>query len=174
MINGKDENSKIDKEVNNMNANRLEMIYQKIAEQLQEIIPEEWDKIFLYAEINEDMRNVYFNYYPKSSSKSVYCHDIAEDFGISEDVYETLFNNLVDFLGELWGEFKDSDVELWTNCTFILSNNGKFNIEYDYTDLSNTSPRKMHIIWDYKYLGIEPKDDNDKKIIKEYLKSIGN
>ncbi|HEX9061575.1 MAG TPA: immunity protein YezG family protein [Clostridia bacterium] len=152
---------------------KINSLYNKIANNLNETIPEEWDKIYMYAEINEDMQRTFFNYYPKGSNESVYSLDIPEVFEVSEEEQDQLRYQLSDYLTELWQEFKDSEKEVWTNLTFILESTGKFKIDYDYTDLSEASPRKQHIIWDYKYLGIIPQNDKDKKIIEEYLKSQG-
>lgn len=152
---------------------KINSLYNKIANNLNETIPEEWDKVYMYAEINEDMQRTFFNYYPKGSNESVYSLDIPEMFEVSEEEQDQLRYQLSDFLTELWQEFKNSKQDAWTNLTFILESTGKFKIDYDYTDLSEASPRKQHIIWDYKYLGIMPKNDKDKKIIEEYLKTQG-
>jgi len=65
----------------------------------------------------------------------------------------------------------NNEQEPWTNITFILESNGKFKIDYDYTDLSEASPREQHIIWKYKYLGIMPKNEYGKKVIEEYIRN---
>lgn len=153
---------------------KLNQIYQKIASTINETIPEEWDKVFIYGEITEDMQKTFFNYWPKGSNKSVYSLDIPELFDISEDEQDELRYQLIDELTELWEEFKNNEQGVWTNLTFILESSGKFKVDYDYTDLSETSPRKQHILWDYKYLGIMPDDEKDKKIIEDYIKSIEN
>lgn len=153
---------------------KLNGIYVKIAETLNEIIPEEWSKVLLYGEINEDIRTAYFNYYPNGSHESVYSHDIPNMFNISKSEYKELLRQLLDDLEELWQVFKKNEQEAWTNLTFILESNGKFKIDYDYTDLSESSPHRQHIIWDYKYLGIMPEDDDDKKVVEEYIKGIDN
>lgn len=54
-----------------------------------------------------------------------------------------MWYQLLDNFAELWNEFKNNGQEQWTNLTFILENNGKFKIDYDYTDLSDASPRKQ-------------------------------
>ncbi len=150
---------------------KLYEIYSKIADILNETIPEDWDRVLLYGEVNEDMRTAYFNYYPVGKKEPVYSHDIPELFDISEDEYDELWTQLLDNLSELWNEFKNNDQEQWTNLTFILESDGKLKIDYDYTDLSETSPRKQHIIWDYKYLGIVPTDEYGKKVVEDYIKS---
>lgn len=153
---------------------RLNEIYGKIANTLNETIPEEWDKVLLYGEINEDIRTAYFNYYPVGSNESVYSHDIPNLFNIPKDEYKKLLRQLLDNLEELWQEYKNNEQEPWTNLTFILESTGKFKIDYDYTDLSEASPAENHLIWDYKYLRIMPEDEDDKKIVDAYIKSIEN
>ena len=150
---------------------KISSIYQKIANTLNEAIPEEWDKVIMYAELAEDASEVFFSYYPAGSNESVYSLDIPDLFDISEDECDKLSDRLTNELYELWYEFKNNEKELWTNLTFILESTGEFKIDYDYTDLSEASPRKQHIIWDYKYLGIIPKAEKDKQIIDEYIKN---
>lgn len=147
---------------------KLNEIYGKIAEVLNDTIPEDWNKIYMYGEILDDVQKSHFYYYPADGSEPVYSHDIPEIFDIDEDDYDEQLDELLDTLTELRLEFKNNGQELWTNLTFILESDGKFNIEYDYTDLSETSPREQFIIWKYKYLGIMPKDEIDKKIIEDY------
>ena len=156
-----------------MNTTEMEKLYNKIANTLNETIPEEWDKIFMYGEILEDVGEAFFNYYPKGSNESVYSHDIPHLFEISEEEYNKLWLQLLDNLEELHNFFKESGQEVWTNLTLILESTGKFKIDYDYTDLSNADDVERHMIWDYKYLGVEPEDEDDKKVLKEYLKAQG-
>ncbi|TYQ14650.1 UNVERIFIED_CONTAM: uncharacterized protein (TIGR01741 family) [Acetivibrio alkalicellulosi] len=150
---------------------KLNEKYGEIAKTLNETIPEEWDRVLLYGEINEDIRTAFFNYYPVGGNESVYSHDIPNLFNISRSQYKESLRQILDILEEIWREFKINEEEVWTNITFILESTGKFKIDYDYTDLSDASPRKQHIIWDYKYLGIMPTDENDKKVIEEYLRT---
>lgn len=166
---GKKSDLKIVQEENKMEE-RLNEIYGKIANTLNETIPENWDKVYVYGEILEDVQKGFFNYYPISSKESVYSHNIPDLFDIDEDEYDELWYQLLDNLTELWNEFKNNGQEPWTNLTFILESTGKFKIDYDYTDLSDADDSERHLIWDYKYLGIMPEDDDDKKIIEEYLK----
>ncbi len=153
---------------------KLNQIYIKIAKSLNEAIPEEWDKVYMYGEISEDAQKTFFNYYPAGSNESVYSLDIPDLFDISEDENDDLRYQLLNILEELWQEFKNNGQEVWTNLTFILESTGKFKIDYDYTDLSEASPSENHLIWDYKYLGIMPEDEDDKQIVEEYIKSVEN
>jgi hypothetical protein len=129
---------------------KLNKIYEKIADNLNQTIPEEWDKVYMYGEVNEHMQKAFFYYYPSNSDK------------------------LLEIMEELWNEFKNNGQEPWTNFTFVLESNGKFKIDYDYTDLSEASPREQRWIWKYKYLGIMPENEKGKKVIEEYIKSAQN
>jgi uncharacterized protein (TIGR01741 family) len=153
---------------------KLNKIYEKIADNLNQSIPEEWDKVYMYGEVNEHMQNAFFYYYPSNSDKPVYSLDIPELFEIPENKVNDLRHKLLEIIEELWNEFKNNGQEPWTNFTFVLESNGKFKIDYDYTDLSEASPREQRWIWKYKYLGIMPENEKGKKVIEEYIKSAQN
>lgn len=151
---------------------KLNDIYYKIADTLDEIIPESWDKIYMYGEVLKGAKEAYFYYYPsEGNNQIVYSQDIPKKFNISKTEYYKLLLQLVDNITELWTEFKNNELEPWTNLTFILESNGEFNIDYDYTDLSEANPIERHIIWKYKYLNIIPEDERYKKFVDEYIKS---
>ncbi|MGW6105418.1 immunity protein YezG family protein, partial [Bacillus subtilis] len=43
-----------------METTKMEQLYQKIAEKINDMIPSEWMRVTLYAEILDDPREVYF------------------------------------------------------------------------------------------------------------------
>ncbi|NLL06494.1 MAG: DUF600 family protein [Clostridiaceae bacterium] len=151
---------------------RLNTIYGKIANKLNDIIPEQWDKIYMYGEVSEDVRETFFYYFTPSKDEPVYSHYIPNVFNINEMEYYKSLEQLLDLLKELWLEFKNNDQEAWTNLTFVLESTGKFKVDYDYTDLSEADPNEWQILWEYKYLGAMPEDDDDKLIVEEYLKTL--
>ena len=69
-------------------------------------------------------------------------------------------------------EFIDNNQEPWTNFTMSFDNTGKFNINFDYDNLSNTNSHERKTIWDYKHLGIMPKSNLGKKYLEAYLKTL--
>jgi uncharacterized protein (TIGR01741 family) len=157
-------------EESEMDEAKLASIYTKIAQTVVETIPEEWDKVYLYGEIAEGVQKSYFYYYPKDVDKPVYSHNIPQLFNMDEEDYDKLWYQLLDYLQELWNEFKHN--EKWTNLTFVFDSNGNFKVDYDYEDLSNADDYERRLIWKYKYLGLIPEDDDDKKFLEEYLNSI--
>jgi uncharacterized protein (TIGR01741 family) len=155
-----------------MNTQNIEKYYTKIAEKIDCIIHEEWSKVYIYSEVLKDVVKVYFYYFSKNDdSQPIYSQNMPELFGIDENEFDMSLLHLADCFRELWQEFINNEQEPWTNITFILESNGKFKIDYDYTDLSEASPREQHIIWKYKYLGIMPKNEYGKKVIEEYIRN---
>lgn len=140
--------------------------------QIDYMIPEEWSKIYAYSEVTQDVAKAYFYYYTESGDKQpIYSQNIPELFDIDENEFDMSFLQLVNCFKELRQQFINDGQESLTNLTFILESDGKFKIDYDYTDLSEASPRKQHIIWKYKYLDILPTDEYGKKVIEEYIES---
>lgn len=155
-----------------MNDEKLTILYQQIAEVVVDTIPEEWSKVYLYGEIVEGSQTAYFYYYPEGRGNPVYSHDIAEIFNVSESEYSEKWHQLVDIIQKLWREFKDNDQAPWTNLTLTLENTGKFNIEFNYDNLSNADAHERRTIWKYKYLGIMPKSNSGKKHLERYLETV--
>lgn len=150
---------------------QLGKIYQQIGETIVEMIPEEWEKVYLYGEVAEGFCRAYFFYYPKNNKTPVYFHDIREKFNNHEDEFLRLKSQLFDLLVELWETFKKHDQEPWTNLTLFLDSSGKFKIDYDYEDLSDVNPLHQQIIWEYKHLGLIPENQEDREFLEEYLKN---
>ncbi|MGM0950549.1 MAG: TIGR01741 family protein [Bacillota bacterium] len=137
-----------------MKTEKMGELYQKIAEQINEIIPSEWEKVALYAEILDDSSEVYFFFTIPQNQEYIYSHDIPEHFNVNEDIYDELLYELHDYFEELRNEFKTNNEDLWTNLTFIAS------------DLNGT---QRQVVWEYKNLGILPKDEDDKQFVINYF-----
>jgi uncharacterized protein (TIGR01741 family) len=147
-----------------------EKLYQQIGKTIVEMIPEEWEKVYLYAEVSEGFSYVYFYYYPVNHSSPVYFLDIPEKFHISDTEFDEIKHQLFEEFVKLWDTFREHNQEPWTNLTLFLDSSGKLKIHFDYEDLSHASPRKRRIFWRYQYLGIVPENQRDRSFIDEYLK----
>ncbi|WP_208590071.1 immunity protein YezG family protein [Gracilibacillus suaedae] len=135
-----------------METKKMEQTYQQIANTLVNIVPEEWERILLYAEYREGYRKIFFYYYPQTGIKPVYSLDIIDFFNIEEEEYDQLEDELYECFTMLWEEFKEQGQEQWTNLTFILDNTGKMKIDYGYEDISEISPVEKQDRWEAKYL----------------------
>ncbi|MFM9276547.1 immunity protein YezG family protein [Paenibacillus jiagnxiensis] len=153
-----------------MNEQKLENIYQNIAETIIETIQEDWVKVILYGEVVEGAQKAFFFYYSKLDDQLIYCRDIPEMFEFSLESYKQLMDNLITYLKELKNEFINNGQEAWTNLTMSFTDTGEFNIDYNYEDLTDADDHERDIIWEYKHLGIVPEDEDDNEFLEEYLK----
>ncbi|PLR81667.1 cytoplasmic protein [Bacillus canaveralius] len=135
-----------------METKKMEQLYQQIANTLVNMIPEEWNKIYLYAELREGYKKVFFYYYPESGVEPIYSLDITEKFVVNENEFDELENDLYGFFSELQEEFKIQEQEQWTNLTFILDNTGQMKINYGYEDLSQIGPVEKQERWEAEYI----------------------
>lgn len=162
-----------------LSTNKLRSIYSKIQTQLFYMIPEKWDKIYLYASIIESVNyletgEMFFYYYPTGILKKnpVNVYEIPNKFNIDEEEYMKLVDKLYSTIRELREAFKQSTEErMWTNLTITIEN-FKFNVEYAYEDLlgSKYTSYDRHIIWKCKYLGfpLERLTKKDRKMVEGY------
>lgn len=153
--------------------------YEKIQKQLFYMIPEKWDKVFLYASVLEHYNSIqtgemFFYYYPKSVLKKnpVNVYEVPNKFNIDEKAYLKLAEKLYDELKKLREYFITSGEKPWTNLTISIQN-FKFNVEYSYENLVNSkyTSYDRHLIWRHKYLDIPltSYQKKDRKMIEEYL-----
>ena len=160
---------------------KIKEIYEDIQRKLFYMIPEKWDKLYLYSSIldNPDKEGktgeLFFYYIPKGilKKKPVNVYEIPAKFNLDEDQYFRLVQLLYAKIKELRQEFRKSERnEIWTNITMSIQNL-KFKVEYDYEDLnqSDFTSYERHVIWRYEILGIgeEQVSKEDKEILKRYL-----
>lgn len=155
-----------------MDMKQIELIYQKIANKIIGIIPVDWSKVYLYAEVLDDSTEVYFYFNPKDRDELVYSNNIPSIYQVDEKTYEKLLFEIFALFREMHNEFKKNGEELWTNLTLILERTGKFKINYDYQDILNSglTPSQRNTIWEYKYLGRYPSSERKRKLVDEYIK----
>ena len=159
---------------------KIKEIYEDIQKRLYYMIPEKWEKLFLYSSVLDEpdkegkTGELFFYYIPKGifKKKPVNVYEIPSKFNLDENQYLKLVQLLYGKIKELRKEFKKSERgELWTNLTMSIQNM-KFKVEYDYTDLNNSifNSYERHVIWRYENLGIgeEQASKEDKEILKRY------
>ena len=154
-------------------------IYASIQKQLFYLIPEKWEKIFLYASVLEQMENLetgelFFYYYPKGILKKnpVNVYEIPARFNLNEEQYIKLVENLYYTIKDLRNIYKENSDRVWSNLTIRLVGL-KFEIEFNYENLtySKYSSTERHVIWKYQNLKlpIESFNRKERKLIQSYI-----
>ncbi|AKL98211.1 immunity protein YezG family protein [Endomicrobium proavitum] len=155
-----------------MNTKGIEALYQKIGSAVSAMIPEKWQRVMLYAEVEEDRSTVIFYYYTDENNKPVYSLDIEDFPGIDKQYINSLYDDLMEYIRSLWEEFRTQKQQVWSSLTMQLFNVGKFNIYFDYSefDESRINIVQRQMLWKYKNLGIQPTHKADVDFLKKYLK----
>lgn len=159
---------------------KIKEIYEDIQKRLFYMIPEKWEKLYLYSSVidkqnGEKTGELYFYYIPKGilRKKPVNVYEIPSKFNLDENDYLKLVKILYDRIKLLREEFRKSETStLWSNITMTIEN-VKFKVEYNYDDLENSTftSYERHIIWRYEYLGIgeEQVSKKEKEILNRYI-----
>ncbi|MEH7690831.1 antitoxin YezG family protein [Bacillus velezensis] len=156
-----------------METEKMGELYQQIAEGINEIIPSEWEKVILYAEILDDSSEVFFYFNPPQSEDYIYSHNIPEHFQVSEDLYDNLLIKLQEAFEELRKEYKENNLHIWTNLTLKLDRTGQFSIDYNYEDVigSELNGAQRKVVWVYKNLGLMPKRKTVRTFLEDFIKT---
>ena len=104
---------------------KIEEMYEDIQRRIFYMIPEKWDKVYLYSSVYEKVDGkstgeLFFYYIPKGIFKKnpINVYEIPQKFNLDEKEYINLVNILYKKIIELREEFKKIEiVSTWTNIT---------------------------------------------------------
>ena len=158
---------------------KIKEIYTQIQKQLFYMIPEKWDKVYLYSSVLErpnhlETGEMYFYYVPKGvlKKKPVNVYEIPNKFNIDEEEYYKLADKLYAEIKKLRNMHIKLGEEKWYSIVISIAN-FKFDVEYNYEDINDSrfNSYERHIIFRYKYLGFPIKSytKKEKRVIQEYL-----
>ena len=158
---------------------KMKEIYEEIQKKLFYMIPEKWDKLYLYSSVIDRLGNVetgelFFYYIPRGILKKnpINVYEIPSKFNIEEQEYLKIVEILYNSIKKLRDEFKKTGQKVWSNLTISIENM-QFKVEYNYDDLQEDeyTSYERHIIWRYKYLnqGKEYYSKEEKNILNKYL-----
>ena len=157
----------------------IRKIYSELQRQLFYLIPEKWDRIYLYASVEEKMKGLetgelFFYYFPKGILKKnpVNVYEVPNKFNLNEEEYLKLVEKLYIRIKDIREVFKRQNHRLWSSVTIRIEGL-KFEIEYNYEDLTSTkfSSEDRHIVWKYYNLMLpdEVFTRKEMKIIRSYI-----
>lgn len=161
---------------------KIREIYIEIQKQLFYMIPEKWDKLYLYSSIithpsHLETGEMFFYYIPKGVFKKnpINVYEIPNKFNINEEEYHKLVDRLYTTIKRLRSIHIKTNRRKWYSVVISIAD-FKFNVEYNYEDLreSNFDSYERHIIFRYKYLNLPYTSftKKEKKIIEDYIQYI--
>lgn len=103
-------------------------MYQNILDSLQEVLPENWEKLVFYS--NYFQGSYSMKYYVKGNDgKYVDCFSMH---GVSKEDLMNLFREIDKIIMPVRTKLREKDK--WSVLTLTLDKDGRFHAEYDFTD----------------------------------------
>ncbi|MEK5007678.1 TIGR01741 family protein [Bacillus sp. FSL K6-3312] len=154
----------------------LEINYKKIAESINELIPCDWDKVWMYAEILDDSAEIVFYFNEQNEKEYVYGHQIPHKYNVSKSTYIHLLYELSEIFEELKKTYIQNGLGAWTTATLQLDVSRKFTIDFGYEDVYSLGIDNVQriAVWEYENFGFLPDDEEDKEAVLNYLKNKEN
>lgn len=138
--------------------NKTENLYQEIFANANKMIPGEWLKIYIGADLFIGRGAIYFFFLTPNDNTLYYSADIPNIYGISEDVYSDLEFELYLKFKNLKNEFSKEKLVEWNHCEFIVTNDGKYEVVFEFQDDQNNNFDQADRInyFKYKHFGFLP------------------
>lgn len=133
---------------------KLNALYKEIAQQINDMIPTEWDHFYFNGEVKEGEGGVFFFFTPKGEEQHIFSHYIPKLYSVDKSVYNKELHELFQLTVELQKVFKDKEQDLWFSVTLILNDTGKLSVYFDYTNWyeSDFGPTDRIKYFEYKYI----------------------
>ncbi|SCS23181.1 Uncharacterized conserved protein [Staphylococcus aureus] len=154
---------------------KLSQKYNEIANEINGMIPVEWEKVYVIAYVDDGGGQVIFYYTKPGNDELYYYSSIVEDYNVLEEVFDDLWMELYRSFKKLRNIFKEESLEPWTSCEFDFTSDGKLNVSFDYIDWMNSEFGQIakENYYMYKKFGIVPETEyeiNKVKEIEQYIK----
>ncbi|CAM5417576.1 MULTISPECIES: immunity protein YezG family protein [Bacillus] len=156
-----------------METKEMESLYREIARNLNEMIPVEWDTIWMYAEMLDDSASALFYFTVPNKEEYFYSHNIPDQYQVSEDTYDSLLINLQRKLRQLREEYTKEQSDKWTTVKMKLTYSGKMSTDFGYDDVFSLGIDNIQriAVWEYETFGFLPDDEEDKEAVLNYIKN---
>jgi len=150
----------------------LAILYQEIGTKLNDIIPGRWDEIYYLGEVENQKKSYSSIFYFKVDNFIFRATEIPNKYNVSEEIFDTLMNELNETLLKLYDCFDKYEQSLWEQLHIKLSSDGKINVHFEYDAFSPTDEGQVgrEVIWANNTFGYMPAEGTyESKILNKYL-----
>ncbi len=126
--------------------------FELIADKLQDILPQGWNKVVFYAEVTDDSYEMFYYVFTSESETPIQCYDLPDLYEIDEEQIDAAFEELYEPLREERANLITEEKEPWSNYTMVLTDDGHFKVDYDFTSLEDGG-YEYRKVWKKKYIG---------------------
>ncbi|ELJ9561840.1 TIGR01741 family protein [Staphylococcus aureus] len=153
---------------------KLSQKYNEIANEINGMIPVEWEKVYVIAYVDDGGGQVIFYYTKPGNDELYYYSSIVEDYNVLEEVFDDLWMELYRSFKKLRNIFKEESLEPWTSCEFDFTREGNLKVSFDYIDWIKLGfgPSGKENYYMYKKFGILPETEYEINKVKEVEKCI--
>ncbi|WP_186580509.1 immunity protein YezG family protein [Aquibacillus kalidii] len=132
----------------------LTRLYNQIAQQINDMIPTEWESFSFNGEVKDESGGVFFFFKPTDEEQNIYSHYIPKLYNVDKRAYNKELLRLFEMTVELQKVFIKNGQESWFSVTLLVDNTGKLNVHFDYNNWhdSDFGPTARIQYFEYKYL----------------------
>ena len=133
---------------------KLNDLYKEMAQQLNDLIPTDWNHLCLNSEVKNGEGGVFFFFRPKGEGKYVFSHYIPKLYKLDKRIYNKEIHKLFQLTVDLQKVFTDYDQDPWFSVTFLLNDTGELKVHFHYTNWheSEFGPTARIKYFEYNYV----------------------
>lgn len=143
--------------------------YQRIAEEIDKVIPNKWNNAAIYVEDVGNARSLDLVFREKEDSQYICSGDFPEIYGMSLDEFSRYGDKILDECRKLRNEFIKQSEKPWNIFEFFINNSGEFKAKFGYEYDEEISDYERSIVWHYREFGIMPRGDFGLSILNEFV-----
>ncbi|CAC6791720.1 Uncharacterized conserved protein [Staphylococcus aureus] len=153
---------------------KLNEMYNEIANKISSMIPVEWEKVYTMAYIDDGGGEVFYYYTEPGSNELYYYTSVLNKYDISESEFMDSVYELYKQFQNLRNLFKEEGLEPWTSCEFDFTREGNLKVSFDYIDWIKLGfgPSGKENYYMYKKFGVLPEMEYEMEEIREVEKYV--
>lgn len=156
---------------------KLAELYNKLANQLIEMIPEKWEAVHYLGEVGKGKSSSSSVFYFRPSGRGEYIksNQIPQVYPVPKSVYMKQWVQLNHILLEIYDCFAANEQALWEQISFSLDKTGKFHVDFLYDVMHDTDGGQLirELMWAKNTFGYEPKEGSVQKKVLDNYRSQG-
>ncbi|HBI3602465.1 TIGR01741 family protein [Staphylococcus aureus] len=153
---------------------KLNEMYNEIANKISGMIPVEWEKVYTMAYIDDEGGEVFYYYTEPGSTELYYYTSVLNKYDILESEFMDSAYELYKQFQNLRELFIEEGLEPWTSCEFDFTREGNLKVSFDYIDWIKLGfgPSGKENYYMYKKFGVLPETEYEINKVKEVEKYV--
>jgi uncharacterized protein (TIGR01741 family) len=156
--------------------NNYKQYIDKISENLNAIIPVEWDKIYFLGDVwtGRTSSSCVFYFVESETEKIIRYTDISEKYNINPNIITKNTEDLYTILLDLYDSFVENNQEPWTFVRINWTDKDSCKYCFDFCNRDELGWERMRseLIWAYETFGKLPREGTyQKRVLDKFINS---